>query len=224
MLHLTTANDDCLVTSFKNGDEQALEVIISRYTNLLKSLAYKILKDQASAEDAVSECFEKLLESVKNGTFTNQGALKSWLCTTVHHLCIDWVRKKCRRKTRSFSSFKRKPLDDGPNDEPIESSVGPEFEYLDDDLLFLKLGVDDNLLKSCLRKLPPEQQEIIRLRYHENLSYENISILTCTPKSTCLGRMNYAKKNLRALLSTKGVTIRPDAGKRKPREKQRIAA
>lgn len=62
-------SDEDLLTSLRQGSEDAFTVIYERYHKLLYVLAYKYLKSTYSSEDAVQQVFLKLWE----GTFPTDG-------------------------------------------------------------------------------------------------------------------------------------------------------
>lgn len=113
--------------------------------------AFLLLGSQEEAEDAVQDLFIKLwngrdgLEAVRNP--------RAWSHTLLRNLCIDRMRSS--RGTR---------LETVPDDLPDEAQ--PEHPEQQDRL---------DRIRTAIRSLPPDKQEILRLRLLEGLSYEDIA-------------------------------------------------
>jgi RNA polymerase sigma-70 factor (ECF subfamily) len=66
-----------------------------------------------------------------------------------------------------------------------------------------------NVLNTYIRRLAPEQREVLLLRQETDLTFREIAELTGVSINTALGRMRYALKNLRGMLDE--VEVTPDA-------------
>ena len=60
---------------------------------------------------------------------------------------------------------------------------------------------DTNTIEQLISRLPASQQEIVHLRYYEDLTFKEIAQITGVSINTSLGRMRYALINLRKLIS-----------------------
>src|SRR3954451_4864523 len=82
------STDEELILAMCGGAEWAIELLYHRYARYTFALAYRILRDASTAEDIVQEAF--LLVWSKASYYQRQeGSVRSWLQTIVHHRAID---------------------------------------------------------------------------------------------------------------------------------------
>ena len=62
-------------------------------------------------------------------------------------------------------------------------------------------------LKILIEQLPDDQKEVLKMRYFEDLSFKEISVLTESSINTALGRMRYALINLRKLAEKQHIDL-----------------
>lgn len=131
---------------------QWLESLIKKYSKPLIRYATGILKDAEVAKEVVQECFLKCLQ--QNQT---QIQIPGWLYREVRNRAIDIWRK--HRKTESLSEESQNNLrSDLPN--PLEG---------------LEARQDMQHLVQQIEKLSPRDQEVVRLKYAEGLTYQQIA-------------------------------------------------
>jgi len=81
-------SDEALLEQVKNGCTEALSVLFRRYARLVRAIAYKILRDDSEADDALQEVFlflhrkSELFDSSKNSA-------RSWIVQVTYHRAID---------------------------------------------------------------------------------------------------------------------------------------
>src|SRR5262245_6065301 len=91
---MTDISDATLLARFRAGDEQALEVLLARYEEVLFPFLLGILRDHHQAEDALQETFVRALERLDG---IDPDHLRGWLFTVAYHQAL-LVRR--RRKSR----------------------------------------------------------------------------------------------------------------------------
>ena len=142
-------------------------------------LAYRVLRDEALAEDAVQEAFLGLWRSA--GSFIPERAKAStWILTLVHRRAVDVVRREQRRRTES--------LEGAP--EPSEGSA--------EEAAWLRL--DRERVQTALAKLPDQQREAIELAYYGGYSQSELAERLGQPLGTIKSRMFSGLARLRELL------------------------
>ncbi len=120
------------------------------YSDALYRFALKMLEDSEEAQDVVQEVFIRVWEKREN---IGEEKVKSYLFTSVHNLCIDWLRRK-----RPHQSL------DEVMDEP---TIEPQpFTGL------------KKILETILKQIPPIQRSVLILRDYEGYSYEEIGRIT----------------------------------------------
>lgn len=175
--------DDELVLRVAGGDSVALGELYDRYGRLAYGLAYRILGDATSAEDAVQEAFLGVWRSAA-GYDVARGTARAWLMTSVRNRCIDVLRGP-----RRLSKL----------DEPIDDA----FDLQSDDnvweTVLQRLQAHD--VRRALDNLPEDQRTTINLAYFGGLTHAQIAAQMRVPLGTVKGRMRLALEKLRDLLA-----------------------
>lgn len=181
--------DQELVDLYIAGDEACLKQLISRHQKRVFSYIMMVVRDRHLAEDVFQDTFIKVIQTLKRGSYNDEGKFLPWVLRIAHNLVIDHFRRQ-----------KRMPTVD----------AGEEFDIFD--VLVLRQGnVEDKLVKGQLRtdlramieKLPQEQREVLVMRHYMDMSFKEIADFTNVSINTALGRMRYALINLRKMLDKK---------------------
>jgi RNA polymerase sigma-70 factor (ECF subfamily) len=165
---LAHLSDEAVIALIARSDEQALAELYRRFGRLAYGLAFRILRDDALAQDAVQEAFLGVWRAA--GRFTAERAKPStWLLTLVHRRAVDLVRREERRRTE--------PLQ--PEMEPVGAEVADEAE----------LATRRQTIREALRHLPPEQREAIELAYYGGYTQSELAERLGQPLGTIKSRM-----------------------------------
>lgn len=176
-----------LVTRFVNGEGDAIEELIHRYKNKVYTYIYLTVKNQHLAEDLFQDTFIKVIRSLQDGKYCDNGRFLSWMMRIAHNLIIDHYRKEKQLNTCSNTVNE------------VDLFNSPKFS--DDNIE--QIMINDQVLKDVRKlvdELPPDQKEIILLRHYGGLSFKEIADQTNVSINTALGRMRYAIINLRRLI------------------------
>ena len=181
---LAHLSDEAVLALIARADEQALSELYRRFARLAYGLAFRILRDDALAQDAVQEAFLGVWRSA--GRFTADRAKPStWLLTLVHRRAVDLVRREERRRTE--------PLQ--PDSEAADSEAPDEAELLN----------ERQTIREALRKLPPEQREAIELAYYGGYTQSELAERLGQPLGTIKSRMFTGLGRLREALEETAV-------------------
>jgi len=176
---LAHLSDEALVALVSRSEESALAELYDRVGGIAYGLAFRILRDESLAEDAVQDAFLDLWRSA--GSFIPERAKAStWILTLVHRRAVDLVRREQRRRTE--------PLENAP--EPTEGSA--------EEAAWLRL--DRERVQSALAKLPDQQREAIELAYYGGYSQSELAERLGEPLGTIKSRMFSGLSRLRELL------------------------
>jgi RNA polymerase sigma factor (sigma-70 family) len=193
-LKLQQLSDQELVKKFIQGDQLSIEVLINRHKSKVFTYVVLIVKNQQLAEDIFQDTFIKVIRSLKEGKYKDNGKFVSWVIRIAHNLTIDHFRKE--KQINTFSNedyeadiFNSKKLSDGT----IE------------DILVEKQIVSE--VKLLIEELPEDQKQVILLRHYGGLSFKEIAEQTDVSINTALGRMRYALINLRKLIEQKNLSL-----------------
>ena len=176
---LAHLSDEALVALVSRSEETALAELYDRVGGLAYGLAYRVLRDEALAEDAVQEAFLGLWRSA--GSFVPERAKAStWILTLVHRRAVDLVRREQRRRTD--------PLEGTP-----ETAVGSAEEAA-------WLRLDRERVQTALAQLPDQQREAIELAYYGGYTQSELADRLGQPLGTIKSRMFAGLTRLRELL------------------------
>ncbi len=189
----THATDTQLVQQFQEGDGQALEVLVNRYKDKIFSSILFLVKDKYLAEDLFQDVFIKIIDTIRNNKYTEEGKFLPWAMRIAHNLCVDHFRK-----------VKRTPVVKTSDDRDIFELIDTSEKGADGKMM---QGQSHERVRRLLDLLPEEQKEVIVLRHYAELSFKEISQLTNCSINTALGRMRYGLINLRKLLLEKQITL-----------------
>ncbi len=193
MRTLDQASDTKLIMAFQDGDTGAFETLIYRYKDKIFSSIFFLVKDSYLAEDLFQDVFIKIIDTLKNKQYTEEGKFLPWALRISHNLCVDHFRKVKRTPTI-------RTADNRDIFEVLQlSEEGPESKIM--------IGQSHERVRKMLNLLPEEQREIIVLRHFANLSFKEIAIITNCSINTALGRMRYGLINLRKMMIEKQIVL-----------------
>lgn len=177
----THLSDEALVALVARGDEDALAELYDRVGRVAYGLAFRVLRDERHAEDAVQEAFLSVWRTA--ASFRAERAKAStWILTLVHRRAVDLVRREERRRAEPLSD----ELALGGDAEATEEAVWLRFER--------------ERVQSALKQLPDTQREAIELAYYGGFSQSELAERLGVPLGTIKSRMFAGLARLRELL------------------------
>ena len=179
--HLAHLSDEALVALVARGDEPALAELYDRVGRVAYGLAFRVLRDDRLAEDAVQEAFLGVWRTAA-GFRAERAKASTWILTLVHRRAVDSVRREERRKAD--------PLDDATADLATSESA--------EDAAWL--GFERERVQAGLKQLPHAQREAIELAYYGGFSQSELSERLGVPLGTIKSRMFAGLAQLRELL------------------------
>jgi RNA polymerase sigma-70 factor (ECF subfamily) len=148
-------------TSAKTPGSETIEELFEALESPLLCYALRLSQDAAVAEDFVQEAFMKL-----HVTFGEVREPRRWLYRTVHNLAVN----HCRDRQKLV------PLHSTQEDSPGEPRENSDPQPLPDEQIIRWEGI--GLVRLSLKILDERSRELIRLKFHEDLSYKEISTKT----------------------------------------------
>lgn len=176
----TWEEDEEVVAGIHQREPRAMELLYERLSRQAFGLAYRILGDGPSAEDAVQEAF---LTVWRHGERIDlaRGKLASFVMTIVHHKAIDMLRSR-RRQT----AFALDPVD-------LEKQ-GPDIADR------AAQSMSREAISKALQSLPDEQRRPILMAYFEGLTHVEIADALKLPLGTVKSRLRLGLQKMRASL------------------------
>lgn len=178
--------DQQLITLFVNGDSIALEELIKKHKDRIFTSIVILVKDRSLAEDIFQEVFIKIIDTLRSGSYTDEGKFLPWALRIAHNLCVDHFRR-----------VKRTPIVHSNDDHDIFENLNLSEEGAEG--VIMKAQSHERV-RQMLDMLPQDQREVIVLRHFANLSFKEIADKTNCSINTALGRMRYGLINLRKLM------------------------
>ncbi|MAB49981.1 RNA polymerase sigma factor [Winogradskyella sp. MH6] len=173
------------INKAKQNDQIAFNFLLDTFWNDVYSFQLMRTQNENDAEDITIQTFSKAFDKI--GTYDDNYKFKTWLITISKNIHIDLVRKQ--KKTIQNTS---KDSEDNYL-EIIDDSPTPED----------KIITEQNLAKLLrdIKKLKPHYQEVINLRYFQELSYKEISEELNEPINNVKVKLLRAKKLLAAIIT-----------------------
>jgi RNA polymerase sigma-70 factor (ECF subfamily) len=177
--------DEELMPLIGEKDAAAFEVFYDRHGGAAYSLAYRIVGEQAAAEDVTQEAFVSIWRS--GARFDRaRGSVRSWTLGIVRNRAIDLLR------TRSSKAPKL-----GFDDEAVLEQR-PSGEFTDVEALRRETAEE---VRGALAELPGQQSKVIELAYFGGFSHSEIAEMLSLPLGTVKGRMRLGLEKIRGRLA-----------------------
>ena len=183
---LKSMTDEELVVCYAQGNNAAFDTLLGRYKSSVYSYIYYIVQDKELAEDIFQETFVKVIVTIKQGGYTENGKFKAWIMRIAHNLVIDSFRQERSENTISNDEVE---VDLFNNRDLCEETI--------EDSLVRRQVLSD--VRKLVKHLPAKQREVLEMRYYQDLSLKEIADLTGVSINTALGRMRYAILNMRRM-------------------------
>lgn len=177
----------------KEGEQSAFNYLLDTFWNEVYGFQLKRTRNEYEAEDITIQSFSRAFDKIH--TFKEEYNFKTWLIQISKNIHIDLLRKKDAsirsRTTTEVDDSVYKIIDDNPTPED-------------------KLITEQNLaqLLRFIKQLKPHYQEVINLRYFQELSYKEISETLEEPINNIKVKLLRAKKLLAEIINntkTKGL-------------------
>ncbi len=152
-------------------ERNIVERLYNNYEQKMFKVAYSILDNEQSAEDAVHEAFLRIIKNISKYFFDFGKKTEAFLVIIVKSVCLDMLRKD-----------KRIVHDSGILSYTADYSTEIEFERIE--------AEDEN---EILEKLPSELRDVIIMRYIQELDVDTISELLGLSPSAVYKRIRKAK-------------------------------
>ncbi len=159
-----------------NGSERAWSEFYGKHVGLVRSVVRrKIGATSHELEDMTQETFAALVSSLNS--YNPDFSLARFVCTIAERICIQHFRKS----TAAKRDAETRPVDHHDGGEEGAERVASHIGSVEDRLAQSQLAV---ILRAGLRRLDEKCRDLMKLRYYEELPYEEISKMVGVPKKT----------------------------------------
>lgn len=176
------------IENAKKGDQVAFTNLLDQYWNEVYGFMLKRTENETNAEDITIETFSKAFDKI--ATYNPEFQFNTWLIAIAKNVHIDMLRKK---KSSLFIE-----ITDEENYQAY--NVADTSPSAEDDLI-----TEQNLsrLLQFIKELKPHYQEVIQLRYFQEMSYQEIADQLGEPLSNVKIKLLRAKKLLAEIIEKK---------------------
>ena len=174
------------------GSQQAFAELMERYKKPVYHMILKMVRNVDDAEDLTIEAFAKAFKNLHR--FKKDFTFSTWLFRIATNNSIDFIRKK---KLETFSLNTSLKDDDGES-----VSIDVQDKNLDPQEEAIKSQKID-LVQMFVTKLPAKYQRLVRLRYFQELSYEEIARELEAPLGTVKAQLHRARELMYDLVKGK---------------------
>jgi len=192
-INKTNLSDADLITQYLKGSERSLENLINRHQLQIFNFINSKVNDRDKSEDIFQDTFIKVIRTLKNGSYNEEGKFLPWVMRIAHNLVIDHFRKNSRI-----------PIIENKEEFDI-------FQFLSDTTPNAEVAlVQEQVLKdiqNLVDELPEDQKEVLIMRLYRDMSFKEIAENTNVSINTALGRMRYAIINLRKMINDNQIAL-----------------
>jgi RNA polymerase sigma factor (sigma-70 family) len=193
-MSLAASSEKELIKSFIQGNHSSLQILIQRHQSRLFSYIFLLVKDKQLADDIFQDTYVKVINTLKRGSYNDEGKFIQWVMRIAHNLVIDHFRKSKKVPT----------VENSHNDFDVFDTIRFTDPSIEDYLVKTQIHND---VRKLLDYLPEEQKEVLYLRCYSGLSFKDIAEHTDVSINTALGRMRYAIINMRKIIEEKKVVL-----------------
>lgn len=174
------------------GDEQAFAELMKRYKKPVYHMILKMVRNVDDAEDLTIEAFAKAFKNLHR--FKKDYTFSTWLFRIATNNAIDFIRKK-KLETFSLNTSFKNDNGDSVNIDVEDKNLDPQEEAIKTQKI--------ELIHIFVTKLPPKYQRLVRLRYFDELSYDEIAKELDAPLGTVKAQLHRARELLYDLVKGK---------------------
>ncbi len=170
----STQDDATLLALVQRGDEAAMAALFDRYSKVVYSVALRVLRDPASAEDVLQEIFMQVWRSPE-GFIATRGSLGGWLAVVSRNRSIDALRRR------------------RPTDSVEEVVLASPYNLADE----AERNFMIDKARDVIHTLPAEQRKTLEMAFFDGLTHSEIAEMTGDPLGTVKTRIRSALLSLR---------------------------
>ncbi len=183
-----TRTDEQLVVAYLAGQQDALEILFGRYMKTVYGFVYRLMGDTHAAEDVTQDAFVKAWKHLQR--FDTNRKFKTWILQIAKNTAFDYLKKK---RAVPFSELDDLESDGAFVDTIVDPAPIPSALLERADIV--------QTLTHVLEQLSPVSRAIMQLRYHDDMTFQEIAESIGEPMNTVKSRHQRALFMLRRLLS-----------------------
>lgn len=175
-----------------NGDQHAYAELMKRYKKPVYHMILKMVRNVDDAEDLTIEAFAKAFKNLHR--FKKDYTFSTWLFRIATNNAIDFIRKK-KLDTMSLNTSFTDDSGESVNIDVEDKNLTPDQSAIKDQKI--------ELVRMFVDKLPAKYQRLVKLRYFDELSYEEIATELEAPLGTVKAQLHRARELMYELVKDK---------------------
>ena len=179
-----------IINECKRGDKEAFRHLMLEYTDYIFTLAFRILRNEEEAKDAVQETFIKVWQNIHK--YDEKIKLTTWMYKICTNHCFDKLKSKKRRPLVYDREFENS----------YQSLAVENFREIQDNKQLA--GIIEQMADS----LTPKQQLVFVLKDIQGLESKEIEEITGMDKGQIKSNLYYARREIRNKLIKIGYEVR----------------
>lgn len=168
---------DCLLRVAETGDKRAFAEIYAYFAPRIKGFLMRGGASAEEAEDLAQDAMVKVLRKAKLFD-PAKAAASTWIFTIARNARIDAIRRASR-------------ADLDPDEPALTPEEAPRADHI------CELNDQSARIREALGKLPPDQQEVMRLHFYEDEPHSVIAEKLGLPLGTVKSRLRLAFEKVR---------------------------
>ncbi|MGA2556310.1 MAG: sigma-70 family RNA polymerase sigma factor [Verrucomicrobiota bacterium] len=183
---VTTGDMELVREYVSHNSEEAFATLVSRYVNLVYSVALRQLRDTQLAEEATQAAF--IILARKAASLGPKTVLPAWLCRTAQYVAFRALRTQRRRQSREQEVYVQSLLNQPEPESPPWPEIAP-------------------LLDIAMARLGEKDHSAIVLRYFEGKNLKQVAAALGVNENAAKTRVSRAVEKLRAFFVQRGVVL-----------------
>jgi RNA polymerase sigma-70 factor (ECF subfamily) len=176
--------------ALNNGDQKAYAELLQRYRESVYFTMLRMCNNKDDAEDLTIEAFGRAFKRLNQ--YSPTFAFSTWLFKIASNNAIDFLRNKKKNAALSLDTKME-------NDEGQAFSKNIKSQTLDPEEHIIKKQKIE-MMREVVDKLKPRYKELVKMRYYEELSYEEIAVKLDLPLGTVKAQLFRARDFLYNIL------------------------
>ena len=176
----------------QEGSQQAYADLMERYKKPVYHMILKMVRNVDDAEDLTIEAFAKAFKNLAK--FKKDYTFSTWLFRIATNNAIDFIRKR-KLDTYSLNTSFSDDNGDAVTIDVEDHNLNPAEETIKSQKI--------ELMRLFVNKLPSKYQRLVKLRYFEEFSYDEIAKELGAPLGTVKAQLHRARELMYDLVKDK---------------------
>lgn len=181
----TTPTDRELITQVLQGNQQPFAELVSRYQNMVFTVAFRLTNNREDAEELAQSAFVKAYRSLSD--YRGDSKFSTWLYTIVHSLGLSFLRKK-KLDTLSMEQDKVR--------------IAAENKQAGGGAIMVEAKSKTTMVNEAIAMLSPDDAKVLTLFYQGEQSLEEIGSIMGIDPNTAKVKLHRARTRLKQKMET----------------------